>query len=306
MASGGYGGGMGYGTPGGGMGGYMGGGGGRRLNYNPDGGGYWGNLGGQYGGVPYGATSPRSTGVNPYGGIPNTTNPNAPQMYQGPMRLYEQRAATPSTPIGMPSPMPGPVQYGGPMRLTNQVHEPAPQAATPSFTPPMPINVAAQGGGSAQGSNGSWTNGVNGVTGNGPESSMGPGLNVQKPGIAPQMQDSGFQNSLMAAQDFNRTPRFSAFGGNMEKPGLVGGPTNVYGPGGQSGLPPYDPRGMNYQPGAGWQTMLRRYARDDGAPINQYVQDRGLNPMWGGTPQPWEPATADGSLSEILRRSRSY
>lgn len=82
---------------------------------------------------------------------------------------------------------------------------------------------------------------------------------------------------------------------------------NAYG-GPGSGLP-FDPRTQGYQPGAGWQTMLRQYARTDGQQNpNQYVQDRGLSPMWGQQQQSWEPQAAPNGmgLSELLRSYRGY
>lgn len=71
---------------------------------------------------------------------------------------------------------------------------------------------------------------------------------------------------------------------------------------------PYDPRTPGYQPGAGWQTMLRQYAMGDGVDPNQYVQDRGLNPMWGNARQPWEPESVPGGmgLSQLLQRFRGF
>ena len=81
---------------------------------------------------------------------------------------------------------------------------------------------------------------------------------------------------------------------------------NAYG--GPGSGAPYDPRTPGYQPGAGWQTMLRQYAMTDGRAPNQYVQDRGLSPMWGDQRQSWEPNAppAGMGLSELLRQYRGY
>ena len=82
-------------------------------------------------------------------------------------------------------------------------------------------------------------------------------------------------------------------------------PTNIYG--GPGSGAPYDPTTPGYQPGAGWQTMLRQYAMRDGqSNPNQYIQDRGLNPMWGGQQQPWEPQGFAGGLSQLLQRYRGF
>lgn len=71
---------------------------------------------------------------------------------------------------------------------------------------------------------------------------------------------------------------------------------------------PYDPRTPGYQPGAGWQTMLRQDAMSNGADPNQYIRDRGMNPMWGSEKQPWEPAVPPGGmgLSQLLQYFRGY
>ena len=71
---------------------------------------------------------------------------------------------------------------------------------------------------------------------------------------------------------------------------------------------PYDPRTPGYQPGAGWQTMLRQDAMSNGADPNQYIRDRGMNPMWGSAQQPWEPAVPPGGmgLSQLLQYFRGY
>lgn len=71
---------------------------------------------------------------------------------------------------------------------------------------------------------------------------------------------------------------------------------------------PYDPRTPGYQPGAGWQTMLRQDAMSNGADPNQYIRDRGMTPMWGSEKQPWEPAVPPGGmgLSQLLQYFRGY
>ena len=85
----------------------------------------------------------------------------------------------------------------------------------------------------------------------------------------------------------------------MEKPMAFSGPG--------SGAP-YDPRTPGYQPGAGWQTMLRQYAMGAGINPNAYIQDRGMRPMWGDQQQSWEPqaAPAGMGLSGLLQRYRGY
>jgi len=154
---------------------------------------------------------------------------------------------------------------------------------------------------------------------------------MNKPGSLPNVQtdDAGYVRSLYSgllgrdpSQDevSNASQALTGqYGGDRSKladffrqseefkaKGPTGAPPNIYGGPGTGA--PYDPRTQGYQPGAGWQTMLRQYSMGAGQNPNQYIQDRGMRPMWGDQRQSWEPDAppAGMGLSELLRQYRGY
>ena len=237
------------------------------------------------GGMPPGGASfnqDRATsGVNPYGGMRPWTPQSQPQ--QPPYMPPEDFGGSMAKPMQIPG-MPqqssmGRQPFGG------QTGGMAP------YTPPQQPTMAPQNMGGQPQTGGDFT--------------------INAPGKIGYAGPSSNMNAFADPNSFTNAARIAS-GGKIgyqdQKPMVMPGngmqQPNAFG--GQGTGAPYDPRTPNYQPGAGWQTMLRQYAMGAGQNPNQYVQDRGMNPMWGNQQQSWEPnAPPSGmGLSELLQRYR--
>ncbi len=260
--------------------------------------------------------------------IDTATPPPAtgPGVYNGPTNLYRQgptAGMTPGGPAGpgnvspvppwvlgqLPGANPGQTTGGntGPQNPTNF------QTATPSGGDPMAGSYGRQTGGQNFESQGMYTGGPN----TGPQGMFTGGPNTGPQGVSQTPnQNAGINDTYsrfgldpasnggawwtnainsgqMTVNDLAtalNSQRGQANPQGMNKPLMMDKGPGAFA--GQGTGAPYDPRTPGYQPGAGWQTMLRQYAMQDRNPMNQYVNDRRLTPMWRDQQQAWEPTPA--------------
>jgi hypothetical protein len=263
-------------------------------------------AGGGQGSNPWAGTAPRGAGGGayggtPYGGFPTSPVNSNPWTSTGPRGAGGGPFGGGYRPGGPSVTMPGSVD---PRFMTGGL-ETGGTSPVPTQPNPTLSNPTMSTGFRVDESPGSMNQSFGGVgqqfTGQG-----GPGNFSSQPAYSGEYFKPG---QTLTADQLPAWNKWREAGMPSAPSAAAGGagapPTNIYG--GPGSGAPYDPTTPGYQPGAGWQTMLRQYAMRDGqSNPNQYVTDRGLSPMWGGQQQPWEPQGFGGSLSQLLQRYRGF
>lgn len=269
-------------------------------------------AGGGQGSNPWAGTAPRGAGggafgnQQPFGGFPTSPYNANPWTNTGPRGAGGGPFGGGYRPGGPSVTMPGSIDprfMGGGLETGGT--SPVPAQPNPTLSPPTMST-----GFRVDENPGSMNKPFSGVgqqfTGSVPGSFSGQ--NTQQPAYSGEYFKPGQTLTVDQLPAWNKWRE-----AGMPSAPQAGGtpPTNIYG--GPGSGAPYDPRTPGYQIGpnigsGGWQTMLRQSAMGAGMDPNAFIQERGLQPLWGNQQQPWEPQAppAGMGLSELLRRYRGF